>query len=141
MTDPTRQVPPEFRAHCVHATLCPGCPLIRDSYGEQLAKKTARVRAAASGFFELAHVSVQPTAQPSSAEGYRTRAKLVADAKGALGLYGRGTHELVDLPECRVLHPGSAAWRHSCARCCPSMLVKWRHPPSRAWICRSWATE
>lgn len=105
MTAPTSQVPPGFRAQCVHATLCPGCPLIRDSYGDQLAKKTARVRAATSGFFELAHVSVHPTSPAERAEGYRTRAKLVADAAGTLGLYGRGTHQVVDLPECRVLHP------------------------------------
>ncbi len=104
----TCEVPLAFRAHCVHAPACPGCPLIRDCYGEQLTKKALRVRAAAGTYPELGRVVVAETRAAEQVEGYRTRAKLVADARGALGLFARGSHELVDLPGCLVLHPALA---------------------------------
>ena len=46
-------------------------------------------------------------AQPNAA--YRTRAKLVVAQNGAVGLYARGSHDVVDIPGCRVLAPQVAA--------------------------------
>jgi 23S rRNA (uracil1939-C5)-methyltransferase len=93
----------ELQVQCLHAELCPGCPAIRDNYGAQLAKKTERLKRAIAGFDELAQIEVIETAPAARVEAYRTRAKLVVDAHGALGLFARGSHEVIDLPECRVL--------------------------------------
>ncbi len=38
-------------------------------------------------------------------QAYRVRAKLVFGGDGALGLYARDSHDVVDIPECRVLAP------------------------------------
>src|SRR5204863_9341133 len=41
--------------------------------------------------------------------GYRGRAKLIVSPEGRIGLYARsGNHEVVDIPNCRVLAPALA---------------------------------
>lgn len=89
---------------CPHANLCGGCPLIALPYAEQLGQKQQQVSALLSAFPELRELEILPTtpAQPSS--GYRLRAKLVVDG-GSVGLYAAGSHEVVDIPECRVVRP------------------------------------
>jgi 23S rRNA (uracil1939-C5)-methyltransferase len=89
---------------CPHAAACPGCPLIERDLAEQLAFKRDVVVRALATYPALTNASV---AEPIPAEpvvGYRVRAKLAAEA-GKLGLYARGSHELVDVPECLVLRP------------------------------------
>jgi 23S rRNA (uracil1939-C5)-methyltransferase len=75
----------------------------------QLADKAAHVSHAIAGFDELASLSVSPVRAAPRSLDYRVRAKLVADERGALGLFARGTHDVVDLPGCRVLDPRVAA--------------------------------
>jgi len=61
------------------------------------------------GQFEaLARLEVPEVRAADPIAGYRTRAKLVADASGALGLFAEGTHEVIDLPECVVLEKSVA---------------------------------
>lgn len=96
---------PGFRSQCPHLDRCPGCPLIRSSYGQQLAHKSERVQKGLLGFFELRDVGVADTVPARQAEAYRTRAKLVVGPERKLGLYARGTHDVVDIPGCRVLQP------------------------------------
>ncbi len=91
---------------CVHAETCGGCPLIHLPYPEQLAEKRARVVGALSRFpaLELTYTSAVEAAKPIS--HYRTRAKLMVGAQGAVGLYARGGgHQLVDIEQCQVLAP------------------------------------
>lgn len=71
----------------------------------QLAEKRARVERAFSPFAALRSLEVPALAPADPIVGYRTRAKLVADASGALGLYAAETHEVIDLPHCLVLEP------------------------------------
>jgi 23S rRNA (uracil1939-C5)-methyltransferase len=91
-------------ALCPHADTCPGCPLLDLSYPEQLARKQAQVARELGAYHELSAL------RPAAIEGteatlhYRTRAKLVAGA-GALGLYARGSHALLDIPHCRAFDP------------------------------------
>lgn len=89
---------------CPHAPPCPGCPLIDRPYAEQLAHKRARVVAELRRFPSLAAVPVDAPLATPRPFGYRTRARLPV-AGGAIGLYAAGTHEVVDLPRCRVLAP------------------------------------
>ncbi|HEX6271841.1 MAG TPA: pseudouridine synthase [Polyangiaceae bacterium] len=89
---------------CPHADRCPGCPLIRLDYPEQLARKARTVARAFGAYPALANAPFEPIVGAESAAGYRVRAKLVANG-GRLGLYARGSHDVVDIPECPVLRP------------------------------------
>jgi 23S rRNA (uracil1939-C5)-methyltransferase len=91
-------------ALCPHADHCPGCPLIRLDYPEQLARKSRAVARAFAAYPALANAPFEPVVGAESTEGYRVRAKLVANG-GRLGLYARGSHDVVDIPACPVLRP------------------------------------
>jgi len=71
----------------------------------QLTHKRERVRRALVAYPSLQELSVQEPNAADPALGYRTRAKLIVSADGAVGLFARGEHEVVDIPGCRVLHP------------------------------------
>src|SRR5947207_11592397 len=97
-------VDPSTVVTCPHGAECPGCPLLALPYGEQLAVKRERVAAALADFPELSASPVAAVVAADPIVGYRSRAKLVA-AGPLLGLYARGTHRVVDIPECRVEDP------------------------------------
>lgn len=96
--------PEPMQVSCPHAHECPGCPLIDLDYPAQLARKQALLRAELSAYPELAALAPEALAPAARVQGYRARAKLVA-APDALGLFARGTHRVVDVPDCRVLDP------------------------------------
>ena len=76
------------------------------SYGEQLARKRARVVEAMGRYPSLAAADPGPVAPADPIVGYRTRAKLIVAPGGAIGLYAQGGgHHVVDIPHCRVLAP------------------------------------
>ncbi len=87
---------------------CLGCPLISMKYADQLLFKQQRVAEALrqQGLLEGVHVlPVLPSEPPF---GYRASAKLVFSRKREkvlIGLYKRGSHDVVDCPECPVHHP------------------------------------
>jgi 23S rRNA (uracil1939-C5)-methyltransferase len=94
------------RVVCVHADRCGGCPIIGLPYGEQLAMKRGRVVQSASRYPSLELVYTEPVAAADPIVEYRTRAKLIVSAGGKLGLYAKGGgHQVVDIPQCRVLSP------------------------------------
>jgi 23S rRNA (uracil1939-C5)-methyltransferase len=100
---------PSTLVTCVHAETCAGCPLIELDYVQQLAAKRARVVTAVSHYPSLELVYTNPVELADPITGYRGRAKLIVAPSGAIGLYGRaGNHEVVDIPECRVLAPALA---------------------------------
>ena len=92
---------------CEHAARCGGCALIDLPYAEQLAAKAQRVTAALTAHGLAPPLEAVRGADPRA--GYRTRAKLVVSPGGAIGLYARGGHEVVDIPGCRVLPPVALA--------------------------------
>lgn len=98
-----------MRVECPHAERCTGCPLIGLDYAEQLEKKLATLRSALARFPALARLPVEAMVAADPVSGYRVRAKLVVGAGGAIGLYAAEGHEVLDLPECRVLTPEVAA--------------------------------
>jgi len=73
------------------------------------ARKGKRVAAAFSLFPALRDTPVLPCAPAPAMTGYRTRVKCavgpVRAGRAALGLYRQGTHEVVDVPQCRVIAP------------------------------------
>ncbi len=94
---------------CLHAETCGGCPLIHLPYPQQLAQKRGRIVGALSRFpaLELNYTSAVEPASPIT--NYRTSAKLMVGATGAIGLYARGGgHQLVDIEHCQVLAPAVA---------------------------------
>jgi len=95
--------------HCSHATLCPGCALIDRSLAAQLAAKADRLTRALAPFAALAALRPEPVRAADPVVGYRTRAKLAVAPGPRIGLFARGTHEVLDLPGCRVLEPAIAA--------------------------------
>ncbi len=90
---------------CPHAALCAGCPLLDKSPREQAEDKLARQADALTLFPELGGL-VRPTQVVSTEAllGHRRRVKLAVAGK-AIGLFARGTHEVVDIPECPVMSP------------------------------------
>jgi 23S rRNA (uracil1939-C5)-methyltransferase len=90
---------------CVHSERCGGCAYMNVPMSEQLARKAASVREAFAGYAALRELPVASVTPAEPALGYRTRAKLIASPEGALGLFERAGHTVVDIPHCRVLHP------------------------------------
>jgi 23S rRNA (uracil1939-C5)-methyltransferase len=96
------------RVHCDHGERCGGCALLGRTRAEQAEHKRALVSAAFSGYRALAALSIGEVAQATALIGYRTRAKLVVSRAGAIGLFAQGSHDVVDIPRCRVLAPAVA---------------------------------
>jgi 23S rRNA (uracil1939-C5)-methyltransferase len=95
---------------CPHAAECAGCPLIHLDYAQQLTTKRARVVTAMCNYPSLELLYTRPVTPADPMVGYRGRAKLVVSPDGRVGLYGRmGSHEVVDIPECKVLAPAILA--------------------------------
>jgi 23S rRNA (uracil1939-C5)-methyltransferase len=98
----------EGRVECVHGDRCGGCALLGRSRAEQAEHKREAVRAALAGYGWLSGIELAEVAAPDAIVAYRTRAKLVVSSVGAVGLYARGSHDVVDIPHCRVLSPAVA---------------------------------
>lgn len=94
--------------HCAIEQNCLGCPLLCMKYPAQLTFKQRRVEQALAGPGLLRDGLVVATLASEPALGYRASAKLVFGRKREkvlIGLYQRGTHEVVDCPDCPVHHP------------------------------------
>lgn len=94
--------------NCPHGSRCGGCAFLGVPYGEQLERKREQVSKSFARYPLLTQLRVANVDAAEPAVGYRARAKLVFDAQGALGLYERDSHAVVDIPECRVLLPALA---------------------------------
>jgi tRNA/tmRNA/rRNA uracil-C5-methylase (TrmA/RlmC/RlmD family) len=93
---------------CPHAALCSGCPLIELDYASQLERKAELLRGALAPHAVFESPVPEAVVGADTVTGYRVRAKLVVASGPRLGLYARASHEVVDIPECRVLAPSLA---------------------------------
>src|SRR5206468_4172379 len=103
------------KVDCVHADRCGGCPLIGLTYDEQLALKRGRVVQSVMRYSALELLYTEPVMPADPVVTYRTRAKLIVapssapgetEASAKIGLFAKGGgHQVVDIPECRVLTP------------------------------------
>ncbi len=87
---------------------CLGCPLIGMKYQAQLDYKQQRVANALADQKLLRDDLVQPALASEPAVAYRASAKLVFGRKREkvlIGLYQRGSHEVIDTSDCPVHHP------------------------------------
>lgn len=90
---------------------CCGHPMVRLSYRDQLRKKQKKVIEAfeREGFSPQQTRLIQETRASPLTLGYRNKAKwiLKADSKVGLkmGMYRRGTHDVVDISECMIHAP------------------------------------
>src|SRR5262249_3264190 len=90
---------------CPHAERCGGCALIALPLEAQHSFKSERVQRALQIYPPLASLQPAELRAADPATHYRTRPKLVVSPEGAIGLFGRGGHDVIDIPECRVLSP------------------------------------
>jgi len=93
---------------CKQEQNCLGCPLINLKYQAQLEFKQQRVAKALADQQLLRADLVAPTLPSDPPLGYRASAKLVFGRnreKVLIGLYKRGSHEVIDCPDCPVHHP------------------------------------
>jgi len=100
--------PDRRHSPCRQERACLGCPLIAMNYAAQLRSKRERVVQALGAHRALARVPVAETLAADQPLGYRTNAKLaLAKIRGKvkIGLYRRGSHEVVDLTDCPLHHP------------------------------------
>jgi 23S rRNA (uracil1939-C5)-methyltransferase len=94
---------PDPPFECPHGARCGGCAFLGVPYAEQLVRKSALVRRAFARYPEHGALEVEAVGGATPTVAYRTRAKLVFDEAGALGLFARDSHTVIDIPECRVL--------------------------------------
>ena len=90
---------------CPHGDRCGGCALLGVPYSEQLARKQLTVQRGFARYPAQSALRIEPVAGAEPTTFYRTRAKWVFGEDGALGLFERDSHTVVDIPECRVLAP------------------------------------
>lgn len=93
---------------CKQEQTCLGCPLIAMKYPAQLEYKQQRVADALKNQQIETDDLVQPTLPSEPAFGYRASAKLVFGRNREqvlIGLYKRGSHEIIDCSDCPVHHP------------------------------------
>ena len=100
--------PDRIHSACGQAHNCLGCSLISLRYPAQLSFKQEKVRQALGTFKSLQAARIAPIWEAAQPFGYRTNAKLVmgkAHGKVKIGLYRRGSHEIVDIADCPLHHP------------------------------------
>lgn len=100
--------PLRIPAPCKRAEQCQGCALIHMKYSAQLRYKEARLKQALGNYAALQGLQPQPIWAAEHPLGYRTNAKLtLSKVRGQIhiGLYRRGTHQVVDIEDCPLHHP------------------------------------
>ncbi len=93
---------------CSLASECPGCPLIHMGYPQQLKYKEQLITTELRTYSRLNQLKPNTVFAAPQTFGYRTTAKLsIAKNRGkaAIGLYRRGTHDVVDIGNCPQQHP------------------------------------
>lgn len=100
--------PHRIAKRCDSLTSCQGCPLLCLDEAAQFEIKQIRIRSAFNQYPQLKGVEIAPIWSAPEPFGYRSNAKLVFGRKRGmvqLGLYRRGTHDVVDLAGCPLHHP------------------------------------
>jgi len=103
-----RRSPQRTTPACALAGSCPGCPLMHMGYYHQVQHKQQQVKDALQLYPELKNVCVTAVHRADNPLGYRTTAKLAlakVGGKAMVGLYKRGTHEVIDIGNCPQHHP------------------------------------
>ena len=97
--------PDRVEPACPVASRCGGCDLMHLDRSAQLREKASLLREALARtgrFHELPAIEVKSPGPPL---GYRTRLRLHVDHAGRVGLFARGSRQLVEIPGCIVSDP------------------------------------
>ena len=97
-----------FKTSCPHYRSCQSCALLSWKYEARLISKFKRVVDALAVYPNLSGTDLSRVWEAPEALGYRASAKLVVArkrGKAQVGLYRRGSHDVVDIPECPLHHP------------------------------------
>src|ERR1041385_7529267 len=108
---------------CPVATRCGGGDWMALAHEEQGRQKSAILRQAlerTGGFTDLPLELPIVTAGPGL--GYRSRVAFHVDVEGRIGLYGRRSHDLVEMDDCPVCRPEIVRALHSLRRIPRSLL-------------------
>jgi 23S rRNA (uracil1939-C5)-methyltransferase len=95
---------------CPHFGRCGGCTRLDQPIARQLAEKSGRVAETLAPFIDDSSFRIEPPTVPDHPP-LHDRMKLAWPARTgrtgrlALGLYARGTHELVRIRRCEIQHP------------------------------------
>jgi len=103
-----QQSPERGSSVCPMARRCLGCSLIHMKPSAQLAFKQELTRKALASRPSLKDVELKPIRPAPRHLGYRTTAKLVLEktrGQVKVGLYRRGSHDVVDIGGCPLHHP------------------------------------
>lgn len=93
---------------CRYLNECQGCSLMAMNYAEQLRFKQGKIQEALSAFEGLKNITVKPVLAAAEPLGYRTSVKLALGrhrGRILIGLYRRGSHDVVDIGNCPLHHP------------------------------------
>ncbi len=96
------------KTSCQHYRNCQSCALLSWKYEAQLICKFNRVVDALAVHSNLSGTDLNRVWAASESLGYRASAKLVVArkrGKAQVGLYRRGSHDVVDISDCPLHHP------------------------------------
>ena len=96
------------KTSCPHYRACQSCALLSWKYAAQLECKSKRVADALATYPSLFEVALGEVWAAPETLGYRASAKLVVArkrGKAQVGMYRRGSHDVVDIADCPLHHP------------------------------------
>ena len=96
------------RNPCPHYRNCQSCAILSWRYEAQLASKQKRVAEALAAYPGLSKIVPDEIWAAPEGFGYRASAKLVVARKRGkpqVGMYRRGSHDVVDIADCPLHHP------------------------------------
>ncbi len=95
--------PERVDPQCEHFKVCGGCDWLQWEYSAQLRAKEATLEHVLERG-DLVAQTTEPIAPSPEVFGYRNRIQ-VRQLGDQVGFYKRGSHEIVDVKHCRVIHP------------------------------------
>ncbi len=99
--------PDRVNAACQHHNLCGGCQTLTLCYDVQLAFKEKQVKDALKRIGKI-DTEVKPILGMEDPLRYRNKAQFpigYAHEKLSIGFYQRGSHDIVDMEDCKIQHP------------------------------------
>jgi len=103
LASPERVEPP-----CPLYLDCGGCQLLHQSYQGQLAMKQQRIIDALSRIGGITGITVHPIIGMANPWHYRNKAQYPfgkSNSRIIAGCYKKGTHRVIETPDCRIQHP------------------------------------
>jgi len=97
--------PERVQPLCPYFGTCGGCHWQHATYEAQLAYKRSIVRAQLRRIAGLTDTTVHPTLGMPTPWHYRNHVQLCANPKGLLGFMAAGSHRIVPIEDCLLMHP------------------------------------